>query len=65
MLVKELAERNAADKIVICGGVIPGQDYEMLTDAGIKAVFGPGTNIPEAAISLLGLLKEQQRGRNI
>lgn len=64
MLLKELAQRNAADKIVICGGVIPSQDYDFLTDAGVKAVFGPGTNIPDAAMSLIGLLQEQLRGRN-
>ena len=64
MLLKELATRNAADKIVICGGVIPSQDYDFLTDAGVKAVFGPGTNIPDAALSLIGLLQEQLRGRN-
>ncbi len=65
MLISELAARDAADKIVICGGVIPAQDYDFLTQSGIKAVFGPGTNIPEAAKSLIGLLQEQMRGRNI
>jgi len=64
MLLKELAARNAADKIVICGGVIPTQDYDFLTKAGVKAVFGPGTNIPDAAMSLISLLQEQLRGRN-
>ncbi|MEM1038001.1 MAG: methylmalonyl-CoA mutase [Pseudomonadota bacterium] len=64
MLLQELAARDAADKIVICGGVIPSQDYEFLTDTGVKAIFGPGTNIPEAALSLISLLQEQMRGRN-
>jgi len=64
MLLSELASRGAADKLVICGGVIPSQDYDFLTDAGVKAVFGPGTNIPEAAMSLIDLLQEQLRGRN-
>ena len=64
MLLQELATRDAADKIVICGGVIPSQDYELLTDTGVKAIFGPGTNIPEAALSLITLLQEQLRGRN-
>ena len=64
MLLSELAERDAADKIVICGGVIPSQDYDFLTNAGVKAVFGPGTNIPDAATSLIDLLKEQMRGKN-
>ena len=64
MLLKELAARGAAEKIVICGGVIPSQDYKFLKEAGIKEVFGPGTNIPEAALSLIALLEEQMRGKN-
>ena len=64
MLLSELASRDAADKIVICGGVIPSQDYDFLTSAGVKQVFGPGTHIPEAALSLIDLLQEQMRGRN-
>lgn len=64
MLLKELASRDAADKIVICGGVIPTQDYDHLTRAGVKQIFGPGTNIPLAAQSLIALLQEQFRGRN-
>ncbi len=64
MLLSELASRDAADKLVICGGVIPSQDYDFLTEAGVKAIFGPGTNIPDAAMSLIALLQEQMRGRN-
>lgn len=64
LLLKELAARDAAEKIVICGGVIPSQDYDHLTNAGVKQIFGPGTNIPLAAQSLIALLKEQLRGRN-
>ena len=64
MLLKELASKDAADKIVICGGVIPQQDYGFLTKAGVKAIFGPGTNIPKAADALIDLLRERLRGRN-
>ncbi len=64
MLVEELARRNAADKIVICGGVIPAQDYDFLKQAGVAAIYGPGTNILESASSLLGHIKEKFRGRN-
>ena len=64
MVLAELAKRDAADKIVICGGVIPSQDYDMLLEAGVKQVFGPGTNIPKAAEALVALLEEQMRGRN-
>jgi len=64
MLLEELAKRNAADKIVICGGVIPAQDYEFLKDAGVTDIYGPGTNILESAGSLLGHIKEKFRGKN-
>ena len=48
-LIKELEARGRADIIVICGGVIPPQDYQFLYDVGVKSIFGPGTRIPEAA----------------
>ncbi|MEO1746657.1 MAG: methylmalonyl-CoA mutase family protein, partial [Pseudomonadota bacterium] len=64
MLVKELAARDAADKIVICGGVIPQQDYEFLLENGVEAVFGPGTDVLKAAESLLDILDERERRRN-
>jgi methylmalonyl-CoA mutase len=64
MLLEELASRHAADKLVVCGGVIPAQDYEALKKAGVAAIYGPGTNILESATSLLALLKERMRGRN-
>ncbi len=64
MLLEELAKRNAADKIVICGGVIPAQDYAFLKEAGVTEIYGPGTNILESATSLLGHIKEKFRGKN-
>ena len=64
MLIEELASRNGADKIVICGGVIPPQDYDFLKEAGVAAIYGPGTNILQSAASLSTLLREQLRGRN-
>ena len=60
-LVKELKAAGAEDILVICGGVIPQQDYEFLFDAGVKAIFGPGTNIPEASKKILDLVR-QARG---
>jgi len=60
-LVKELKAAGAEDILVICGGVIPQQDYQFLFDAGVKAIFGPGTNIPEAAKKILDLVR-QARG---
>jgi methylmalonyl-CoA mutase len=47
---------------VICGGVIPQQDYQFLYDHGVKAIFGPGTNIPEAARDILRLIRETRAG---
>ena len=56
-LIKALEEKDAGDIIVICGGVIPQQDYEFLKKAGVRAIFGPGTNIPEAAEDILKLIR--------
>ncbi|CUH85877.1 methylmalonyl-CoA mutase [Thalassovita mediterranea] len=57
-LIEALKEKDAEDIIVICGGVIPQQDYEFLKNAGVKAIFGPGTNIPEAAQDILNIIRE-------
>ncbi|MBW4707564.1 methylmalonyl-CoA mutase [Roseobacter sp. YSTF-M11] len=57
-LVTALKEAGAEDILVICGGVIPQQDYQFLYDAGVKAIFGPGTNIPNAAQDILKLIRE-------
>ncbi len=56
-LIAALKEAGAEDIIVICGGVIPQQDYDFLKTAGVKAIFGPGTNIPAAAKDILGLIR--------
>ena len=56
-LVQALKEAGADDILVICGGVIPQQDYQFLYDSGVKAIFGPGTNIPEAARRILDLIR--------
>ena len=55
-LVQALKDAGAEDILVICGGVIPQQDYQFLYDAGVKAIFGPGTNIPRAAQDILKLI---------
>ncbi len=57
-LIQALKDKDAGDIIVICGGVIPQQDYDFLKKAGVKAIFGPGTNIPEAAQDILRLIRE-------
>ena len=56
-LISALKEAGAEDILVICGGVIPQQDYQFLYDAGVKAIFGPGTNIPSAAQDILKLIR--------
>jgi len=60
-LIKILAARDAGDILVICGGVIPQQDYDFLKNAGVKAIFGPGTNIPAAAQDILSLIRANRR----
>ena len=55
-LIKALKSQGAEEIIVICGGVIPQQDYEYLYEKGVKAIFGPGTNIPDAASKILKLI---------
>ncbi|MFY7742954.1 MAG: methylmalonyl-CoA mutase [Flavobacterium sp.] len=57
-VIEELKKYGREDIMVIVGGVIPHQDYQFLFDAGAVAVFGPGTKISEAAISILGVLLE-------
>ena len=56
-LIRELRGNGREDIMVIAGGVIPEQDYQFLYDAGVTAVFGPGTIIAEAAIKILNELK--------
>ncbi|MBK5928202.1 methylmalonyl-CoA mutase [Rhodobaculum claviforme] len=62
-LVQALRDQGAGDILVICGGVIPQQDYAFLRDAGVKAIFGPGTNIPDAARDILRLIGTARAGR--
>ncbi|MFT5260391.1 MAG: methylmalonyl-CoA mutase [Saprospiraceae bacterium] len=56
-VIELLKEHNADDIQVICGGVIPPIDYPALEEAGVAAIFGPGTHIPDAAQTLIDLLK--------
>ncbi len=63
-LVPELAaalkQQGADDILVVCGGVIPPQDYEFLRNAGVAAIYGPGTNIPLAASEILRLIEKKR-----
>lgn len=58
-LVEELKKLGREDIIVICGGVIPAQDYEYLYEHGASAIFGPGTKIPEAGKKIMELINER------
>mgnify|MGYP006073662261 FL=1 len=58
-LINELKKRGAEDILVVCGGVIPAQDYDFLYDVGVAAIFGPGTSIPDAASSTIDKASEQ------
>ena len=60
-LIEALQVAGAGDILVICGGVIPQQDYDFLKKAGVKAIFGPGTNIPAAAKDILDLIRQSKR----
>ncbi|MBK5947646.1 methylmalonyl-CoA mutase [Rhodobacter veldkampii DSM 11550] len=61
-LIEALKAQGAEDILVICGGVIPQQDYDFLKGAGVKAIFGPGTNIPAAAREILDLIRAARKG---
>jgi methylmalonyl-CoA mutase len=58
-LIKALADVGASDIAVIVGGIIPPQDYDFLREAGVSAIFGPGTPVPDAAAEVLQVLKDR------
>ncbi len=58
-LIEELKKLGREDIMVVCGGVIPAQDYDYLYQNGAAAIFGPGTVIPDSARKILNLLLEQ------
>jgi methylmalonyl-CoA mutase len=59
-LIEALRAQGAGEILVVCGGVIPQQDYGFLKAAGVSAIFGPGTNIPEAAREILDLIRTRR-----
>ena len=59
-LIEALRKEGGGDIVVVCGGVIPPKDYAMLKKAGVAAIYGPGTNIPEAAAEVIGLIKRKR-----
>jgi methylmalonyl-CoA mutase len=62
-VIEGLKQEGAEDIIVICGGVIPPQDYDEMLGFGVSAVYGPGTNILLAAHEVLGIIQERRHSR--
>lgn len=60
-VIEGLKQEGAEDIIVICGGVIPPQDYDEMLALGVAAIFGPGTNILVAARQVLGIIQERRQ----
>lgn len=60
-LIEVLQEMGAGDVVVVCGGVIPPQDYEFLREAGVQGIFGPGTRITAAALEVLSAVEKRSR----
>ena len=59
-MIEALKCEEAGDILVVVGGVIPPRDYDFLRKAGVSAVFGPGTNIPQAAAKILSLIQKRR-----
>ena len=60
-LTGALKSQGADDIIVVCGGVIPPQDYDYLLKAGASAIYGPGSNIPLAASEIIGIVRQRRK----
>ena len=59
-LIEALKHEGAADIVVVVGGGIPPQDYNFLKTTGVSAIYGPGTNIPQAAAEILSLIQKRR-----
>ena len=59
-LIEELKKLGREDIMVIAGGVIPAQDYDFLYQAGVAAIFGPGTPVPYSAVTMMNLLLDKE-----
>ncbi|MCE2492463.1 MAG: methylmalonyl-CoA mutase [Alphaproteobacteria bacterium] len=58
-LIDELSAQGARDVVVVVGGIVPPKDYDELKSVGVSAVYGPGTNITEAASEVIGLIQRR------
>ena len=59
-MIEALRKAGAGDIIVVCGGVIPPQDYDFLLNAGVAAIYGPGTVIPYAAREIVRIVRRRR-----
>ena len=59
-LIEELKKLGREDIMVIAGGVIPAQDYDFLYQAGVAAIFGPGTSVAKAAVEMMKILLDEE-----
>ncbi|MGA8259171.1 MAG: methylmalonyl-CoA mutase [Arenicellales bacterium] len=59
-MLERLRQQGGSEIVVVCGGVIPRQDYDFLYKAGVSAIFGPGTHIPTAAGEVLSLIENKR-----
>ena len=59
-LLKSIKKQGNNKILVVCGGVIPPQDYKFLKDKGVAAIYGPGTNIPQAADNIIQLIQKKK-----
>ena len=60
-LTEKVKGLGVEDIVVICGGVIPPQDYDEMLAMGVSAVYGPGTNILLAAHEVLGIIRDRRQ----
>ena len=59
-MIEALRKAGAGDITVVCGGVIPPQDYDFLLNAGVAAIYGPGTPIPYAAHEIVRIVRRRR-----
>ncbi|KAH9260249.1 hypothetical protein BASA81_001418 [Batrachochytrium salamandrivorans] len=60
-LAKALKDRGAEHIVIVVGGVIPPGDYQFLRDAGAKAIFGPGTRLPQSATEMIDVIRASRK----
>eukprot|EP01136_Pigoraptor_vietnamica_P013007 Opistho-1_new@53504 len=62
-LIESLRKLGRPDIVVVCGGVIPPQDYDFLKSAGVTSIFGPGTKVPVAALEVVNAIESSGGSR--